>query len=352
MVHAPAAGQVSEYAQLAMAMMQDLGVPPSPENFGLWYNYFSGEMPDLKRAMDEVLDEDEEASEEKLQAIRRRFFADAMDADSLHGLADRMAAHLGTAAASLSKAGDDATRYGETLRSASGRISASGDRHDLDHVVSHLLAETQTMVEYSRTLERQIKASSTEITRLNEELDHARHDATTDGLTGLANRKRFDAALTHAADEAARSGASLCLLLIDIDHFKRFNDTYGHQVGDLVLKLLAAVLKSNVKGQDLPARYGGEEFAIILPNTPLPGALKLAETIREDVARKDLTERNAGSAAGRVTVSIGAACWRQGEPPTDLIRRADQALYKAKEAGRNRVLSDGEVNPRTLEFAS
>ena len=131
----------------------------------------------------------------------------------------------------------------------------------------------------------------------------------------------------------------MSLILGDIDHFKTFNDTWGHQIGDQVLRLVASVLKDNVKGQDLLARYGGEEFAIVLPNTSLKDATTLADNIRLAVSKRRLLNKFTNTDLGRITMSFGVAPYVPGDSVDHLIRNADAALYKAKETGRNRVMA-------------
>jgi diguanylate cyclase (GGDEF)-like protein len=158
-----------------------------------------------------------------------------------------------------------------------------------------------------------------------------------DGLTGLANRRCLDQTLRNELELARRSRHPLSVLLIDIDHFKRYNDTHGHPAGDECLKRVAMVLSGQVRTYDLAARYGGEEFVVILPNQALQGAAAVAERIRRAVERSIAAAPMAGGE--RVTVSIGAACTGAGlDAPEGLIARADAALYRAKEAGRNRVV--------------
>jgi diguanylate cyclase len=163
-------------------------------------------------------------------------------------------------------------------------------------------------------------------------------------LTGLANRRHFDQALAEATAEAEAAMKPLSLLLADIDDFKRFNDTHGHQLGDHVLRLIGTALLQNVKGQDIVARYGGEEFAIILPNTDLKQALTVAERLRQVVAANEIIKRPGGENLGRATLSIGVATLHANEPQA-LIEVADACLYAAKKAGRNRVLSETDLNP-------
>ena len=176
-------------------------------------------------------------------------------------------------------------------------------------------------------------------------LEAVRNESLTDPLTSLANRKYFDSALEKYIAQSGASGEPLSLLLTDIDHFKAFNDTFGHLTGDQVLRLVGVAVKHNVKGQDIAARYGGEEFAIILPNTALRSALTVADHVRRAVMTKELMKRSTGEHLGRVTISVGVATLRRGETAQALIERADNCLYAAKRCGRNRVMceTDPEV---------
>ncbi|MFQ5598814.1 MAG: GGDEF domain-containing protein, partial [Nitrospiria bacterium] len=173
--------------------------------------------------------------------------------------------------------------------------------------------------------------------------ESSKAEATVDFLTGLANRKAFNETLAICASETASDDNDLCLLLIDIDHFKRFNDTYGHITGDEVLKFVGRKIKKKLKGTDFVARFGGEEFAVILPKTLLKGAKVVAEAIRTLFAETKLKSVQTSRLLGTVTVSIGAACYRPGESLEDFINRSDQALYYAKDGGRNRVATETDL---------
>jgi two-component system chemotaxis family response regulator WspR len=182
---------------------------------------------------------------------------------------------------------------------------------------------------------RSLRASREELTRANEEL---RRLAALDGLTGIANRRRFDEAAHVEWQRGWRQHTPLALLLCDVDHFKLYNDHLGHPAGDLCLKKTAAVLTGQLKRPaDLAARYGGEEFALLLPDTDLAGALRVGEACRAGLERLALP--HPGAPRGLVTMSTGVACIVPDEDNTleDLIARADAALYEAKRTGRNRV---------------
>jgi diguanylate cyclase len=138
-------------------------------------------------------------------------------------------------------------------------------------------------------------------------------------------------------------GEPLSVLLIDIDHFKTFNDKFGHGVGDQVLRLMANVLRERVRDIDLPARYGGEELIAVLPGAELAACEAVAERIRRSISECHITRRSTGEALPGITVSIGAAQFQFGESMADLIERCDQALYLAKRTGRNRVVTENEL---------
>jgi diguanylate cyclase len=189
-------------------------------------------------------------------------------------------------------------------------------------------------------LEQLFKASIKRISDLKEKLIKAEHDATRDSLTGLSNRRMFDTALMQTANQSNQDQSAFALLLLDIDHFKKFNDTYGHTVGDNVLRLVGRLLFEQVKGRDMAARYGGEEFAIILAGAGLSDGMTVAEQIRATLERRPIVNRHSGQSFGVVTCSIGAGVYRSGEPIGDLVDRVDQALYRAKREGRNVVRTE------------
>jgi diguanylate cyclase (GGDEF)-like protein len=168
-----------------------------------------------------------------------------------------------------------------------------------------------------------------------------------DGLTGLANRRRFDARLADEWRRAARERTPLGLLMIDLDHFKKYNDAYGHLAGDECLRSVARILAAEAqRTADLAARFGGEEFAILLPNTDAAGCTRIGERVRRVLCDAALAHAP-NYPSGRVTVSLGGAVCRPGEErsaePASLIEAADRALYAAKNGGRDRLVMWGEV---------
>ena len=233
--------------------------------------------------------------------------------------------------------GEQLRRYDAALTACSAGISADRSMESLARAVATLTVETTRASERNRVLEQQLAISTSRVARLRDSLSEVKREATTDALTGLCNRKAFDARLRRALSAAKADGTAVSLLLLDVDHFKRVNDTHGHHVGDLVLRLIGRLLSESVKGRDTAARYGGEEFAIILVGAALHAGRIVAEQLRCTLEGKDFGKRGATGEAASVTISIGVAQVRPGETGSAALARADLALYRAKETGRNRV---------------
>ena len=198
------------------------------------------------------------------------------------------------------------------------------------------------MRETNKALEDRLTLSKSEISNLQQSLEAIRAESLTDPLTGLGNRKYFDRSIEWRCRTALANGEPLSLLMFDIDHFKSFNDSYGHLTGDQVLRLVGMSLKQTIKGQDITARYGGEEFAVVLPNTALRQALTVADHIRRAVMSKELKKKSTGEILGRVTISVGVSMLKPGDDTDSLIERADACLYAAKRNGRNRVICEAD----------
>ncbi len=340
--------KASRYARSAFSLMESKAIPATPNNFAVWFVYHSGRHPELTRRLDALLEENQEFTEERNAEIFDTYFTFVREGTAASNAAEKMGTELANILAYLDSAGDDAAAYGSVLESITGKVAGSTSVTDFKALVADALSATRSMEGQTKDLQGKLDASSKEITQLKQDLEDMRLEAMTDALTAIPNRKLFDIELRRFANEASENEEELCLLMVDIDHFKKFNDTYGHQVGDQVLKLLGSTLTACIKGQDTAARYGGEEFAIILPRTSLKDALTVAENIRRAVGTKKVVNRATGENLGTITVSIGAGRFAYGEPVSRLISRADEALYLAKRSGRDRVVSQDQVRDAAL----
>jgi diguanylate cyclase len=207
-------------------------------------------------------------------------------------------------------------------------------------IIEKLVKELSNATLRSAALEANFLQTTKDLDQIKDSLKQAEQHSNTDALTGLANRRSLEAFLRAAQITAMEAGTPLSVLMIDIDHFKTFNDGYGHQVGDQVLRLVARVLQENVRQCDLAARYGGEELMAVLPGTSLDACTEAAERIRYRIGEARLTRRTTGEEITSVTVSIGVAQFRMAESAEGLIERCDRALYQAKRAGRNRTVKE------------
>ncbi len=319
--------------------MLDHGVLPSPRNFELWCAHLHGSNPALSQGLSAVLDAGLSPTPQQLRALYSNFVTREIDVESIAEHSEQLDDAAQSLVEQVSEGQASLQTYGRALSTLTDQMDRDRTVGSLLNALTVLASETSRASERNRVLEQQLSASVARITRLRTELIDARQDATTDGLTGLRNRRAFDAAVRRAIRAARGDATPMSLLLLDIDHFKRFNDNFGHRTGDLVLRLVAGIIADNVKGRDTAARYGGEEFAVVLTSADLQAGVTVAGQIRALLDGKHLVAKGKQQPA-MVTLSAGVAQFRPGDSAGFLIERADAALYEAKRQGRNRVCSE------------
>jgi diguanylate cyclase len=235
---------------------------------------------------------------------------------------------------------DDNSLYSDSLERANRELPMLEKSEQVRAVVNSLIDENERIQGKMNELSKNLESSREQVAKLRSNLAEANELGIRDPLTSLGNRRYFDTNLVREIEEAQNDNSDMCLVLADLDHFKKVNDRFGHQVGDMVLKLFSELLMSNIKGRDTAARYGGEEFAIIFPNTKLDDAAHVTDKIRAQLEHKQWMLAGTGQRIGRITASFGLARLRRGEAPETLINRADAKLYEAKISGRNRIVVD------------
>ncbi len=331
------------FAEIALGQIKALAQPASPRNFEIWYNYATGYNTALNRSINQTLEQKGVLTEADLSQAYEAHIASSRFGEQINSVGARVLDEIKQVLAMIDVASDSASSYSESLADASAELDGAGDRDTLRGVIERLIEGAKQIELNNKKLESRLSASKQEIEQLQQNLADVRTESLTDPLTGLSNRKFFDAAFANAIMEAKEKHEPLSLMVADIDHFKSFNDKFGHQTGDQVLRLVSLAMKQNVKGRDIAVRYGGEEFVIVLPNTALSSALTVADQIRRAVMTKELMKRSSGERLGRVTISIGVAALRPDDTAHSLIERADTCLYAAKGQGRNRVNCESEL---------
>jgi diguanylate cyclase len=330
------------FADLALGKIRDLGHPADPRNYATWFTYAANSNPSQNRVADETVARSGTISPTELEKLYG-YSQPGRFTENVDKLAAGVAGEVEQVMAMIDAVVGTVANYRDDLSNVTEQLGRAQDRDGLRTIVESLVQATKSMELANQSLTNSLKASKQEIHQLQEKVETLRLDSLTDALTLLANRKSFDRELERCISEADARNDGLCLLLLDIDHFKKINDTFGHLAGDEVLRVVAHSIKQYVKGDDTAARLGGEEFAIIMPKAPLSAAIAIAEQIRRRVMGMRLMKRSTGESLGSLTISAGVAVYRTGEYPWTFIQRAAACLYAAKRNGRNRVIGEHDA---------
>lgn len=325
------------HAEATIAQFKANKTPAYPANYELWYTYSCGFNRALNKAVNDILRKYRRISPTDVQRIYEEHLAPTRLSNRVEEVGSLVGSEVSEISAMLDSALKSAGDYGDTLSTAAKDLDDGIEQKNLAGMIKTLVSATKEMQDNNKQLKSKLHDSMTQIEELQNSIEAIRFQSLTDELTGISNRKCFDQSFSAALEQARESGTFVSLLLCDIDHFKAFNDTHGHQTGDQVLRLVGQTLKSNIKGRDIAARYGGEEFAIILPDTDLNSAVRVAEHIREAVRNKELIKRSTGENLGRVTMSLGVVTNKGSDTTDAMIHRADICLYAAKGDGRDCV---------------
>lgn len=334
--------QAYDVARKALEVMEAHRVWPTVRNYNLWVHYVSETDGALAQEIDRLLAAGEPITETLGEHLAAQFLPETKLNGGILEAGDVLSAELSSVTRAIEHAQRSTEEYGQELATASERLT---DENQVKEVVENLTAATQKVQAENKTLESQLAETTAELGRLRENLDQVRRDAMTDGLTGLTNRKAFDERLATISEECESRGQNVTLAIIDIDHFKGFNDAWGHQIGDQVLRYVSSVIGRMGSPPRVAARYGGEEFALIFPNEGGRTAMAVLEEIRTEVSSRSLKRRSTNEDLGAITVSAGYAERLKGESVVSLVERADAALYASKHAGRNRTTAAPSVAP-------
>ena len=325
-----------QYLRLTLELIGKHGLPTDPLNYCIWYEYASEKNVKLNAAVDNHLKNNGAFSEEINRQLYNQYIAGGSETVTTlvrEGLKKVFSEIVGA----IKTTHQHFSTSESHLESINESIVPNLSEADLEKIVKQIKNEIKSLESTNGSFKDQLQQAADEIDQLKTKLARYRNEALKDPLTRIDNRRGFEKKLKNAIVQANTDETSLCLVIADIDYFKKVNDTHGHLVGDNVLRMVAATIKDSTKGKDMAARIGGEEFAILLPDTPFDGAMKLANDMRLAFERLDLKKKSTGESLGKITLSFGVANYKKAEVAEDFVNRADEALYKSKNTGRNKV---------------
>ncbi len=331
---------IDKYCNKALKILKQNSIPAFPKFYDLLYTYSNGTNIGLNNKLNDKLSAGDSLTIQFVEGLYSEFLSSNGVEDRLSSVTDEILDSISNIHNTIDKARTNNSNYTEMLDDTVADLKEDNDQEALNNLTVKLLNMTKEVQAANMLLENELASAKSDISSLKDEVDEVRQDALLDPLTNIDNRKSFDSFLKNALKLAEDSKEEFSLVMIDIDHFKKFNDTWGHQTGDQVLRLVGATLKSGTREEDLAARYGGEEFALILPNADLDQATNIAEKVRKSIMNRKLHKRSTNEDLGRITVSCGTATYRAGDDIETIVERADKCLYAAKHAGRNKVIRE------------
>lgn len=336
--------QTVAIVRTALPRMSEFRIPITPANYAVWYEYLAKTNQALCQDMDDLLARGKPITEREMGNLYKRYLNEKDE--QLQLAKQALARLLQTLLDQIGHADDSYSRFSSALGDIANDLSAEVSSDALNELIERALKITEGALEQGSTFKERLISLASEMEGLRDELARSQEQARVDPLTGLNNRLAFQEQIEALGLENRSDAHNPCLLMIDVDYFKRINDTYGHIGGDAILQQVGREILRNVRGKDTVARYGGEEFSVLLRDTPRSGCQTVAEHIRAGVASClfNLPEDLALKEAVSVTVSIGGAWFREKESFASFVDRADRSLYFSKKGGRNRVTWEMELN--------
>jgi len=298
----------------------------------------------LTKVVDSMIEKKMTFNEELSEKLYEKFFSAEKELKTIVETGATFQKELKKIVSVLKETGEDTSLHTNTLMEQMSKLSDFEGANELKDIVKVIIDDTDKMQAQSQKLESKLEESTFKIESLQSNLENARIESRTDALTNIGNRKFFEEKIEEYVTNHKKLGHDLCLIPCDIDFFKKFNDNFGHQIGDQVLKVVAHVIKKELGLQGSEARYGGEEFAILLPKAKLSDAIELADHIRKVISERIIKNKNTGANFGRITMSFGVTSMNANMTADDLIQKSDSALYLSKANGRNMVQSELELD--------
>jgi diguanylate cyclase len=323
------------YLKKILPLMTRHQIAANPINYAIFYDYVSEHNPPLTRAVDTLLNAQKPFDCDTSLDIYCKHICNA-SLEPFGEINNRIQKVIEQVSDSISDTCNKAEETNDSFQKKTAILENISETSSIGAILHDIIQDTKSLGVISQALQTQLNQANSEMAQLRSELEQVRKIAITDGLTGLLNRRAFDQALTQVIEQSGPD--KTCLSLLDIDHFKRINDNYGHTIGDNVIKFVASLMKQYAEEHHHVARYGGEELAIIMPDTSKERAIEISEKIRLTLEKSRLKRKTDNQSLGKITLSIGIAKLEAGDTADSFIVRADKALYQAKESGRNKVV--------------
>lgn len=328
-----------ESAEILRLILQRMVKHPAaftPPTYAVWYEFLAGINPRLSAEMGKLLDAGGQLTNETAQHLFNRYISE-VNPEAQNKFRQNMEKLLDELAHQAESASKDTHQFNADLDKFGDGLNDKPEPQLLQQLVGAIMQGTQLMQGSVSALQDKLLESKSTVEKLQQELQSARSEALIDPLTKTLNRRGFDARMEKLTSNAEFGNKRVSFLMLDIDFFKKINDTYGHMFGDRVICGISAALTAQVKGRDSVARLGGEEFAIVLPDTPIQGAFTLAEQIRKSIEQAKIRRSAKHKDVGGITLSIGIADCETNGDWRDALSRADTALYVSKKTGRNKT---------------
>lgn len=332
-----------EIAKNVLLRMSEHAIPLTPENYHVWFEYCIGSNEELVREINTTISTKNAFTTDINDTLYNIYFGKAREERIAGEIQKETQKILKEVLDKVLNTTDDTAQYSNKLKSYSQKLNTAQDLSEIKHLMKDIIEETSKMESSSRSLQTRLEEATVETKALRSKLEKKERETLIDVLTGLHNRKAFDKKLKELYDDFNEKGTVFSAMMLDIDFFKKFNDTYGHKIGDEVLHIVGSTLKESVKGKDFTARYGGEEFIVLLPDTILSNASIVGEQIREALSGKSLKLKKTGQKIENITASFGVSQIHPDDTIDAVIERADTALYHAKDSGRNTVKTEKDL---------
>jgi diguanylate cyclase len=340
---------ITEIAKKVLLEMGQKGVALTPENYQVWFEYCTGSNESLTAHINEIVTSGKTFTAEINKDLYDMFFGKGKEeriVTKIHLGIQKILKHI---LHEILGQSNSITHYSKKLNKYLCQLDSAKELSEIRQIVKDIIKDTTTMEESSRTLQQQLKKATAEAQDLKQNLEKSEREMLIDILTGVCNRKAFDKKINEFYDRFKKKNDFFSVIILDIDLFKKLNDSYGHRIGDEVLAIVGARLKECVKGKDFIARYGGDEFVVLLPMTTLKQTTIVAENIRKDMIEKQLKLKKTGERIGSISVSLGVSQIHSRDTINSVIERADEALYLAKSAGGNNIKSENDLSVKKIQ---